>query len=60
MGNPVVHWELMSKEPAKVAGFYEKIFAWKIRHQPVEQSTSRSRLCPEWARSVYSPTRKGA
>lgn len=34
MGNPVVHWELMSKEPAKVAGFYEKIFDWKIQHRP--------------------------
>jgi predicted enzyme related to lactoylglutathione lyase len=33
-GNPVVHWELMSKEPAKVAGFYEKIFGWKIQHRP--------------------------
>jgi predicted enzyme related to lactoylglutathione lyase len=34
MGNPVVHWELMSKEPAKVAAFYEKIFGWKIQHRP--------------------------
>jgi predicted enzyme related to lactoylglutathione lyase len=34
MGNPVVHWELMSKEPAKVASFYEKIFGWKIQHRP--------------------------
>ena len=35
MGNPVVHWELMSKDPAKVADFYAKIFAWKIQHMPV-------------------------
>jgi hypothetical protein len=34
MGNPVVHWELMSKDPAKVAGFYEKLFGWKIQHRP--------------------------
>jgi predicted enzyme related to lactoylglutathione lyase len=34
MGSPVVHWELMSKEPAKVAEFYEKIFDWKIQHMP--------------------------
>lgn len=34
MGNPVVHWELMSKDPAKVAAFYEKIFDWKITHMP--------------------------
>jgi len=34
MGRPVVHWELMSKDPAKVAAFYEKIFDWKIQHMP--------------------------
>lgn len=34
MGNPVVHWELMSKEPQKVADFYAKIFGWKIDHRP--------------------------
>ena len=34
MGNPVVHWELMSKDPAKVATFYEKTFGWKIQHRP--------------------------
>jgi uncharacterized protein len=34
MGNPVVHWELMSKQPEKVAGFYAKIFGWKIQHRP--------------------------
>ncbi len=34
MGNPVVHWELMSKDPAKVAGFYEKLFGWKIQNRP--------------------------
>lgn len=34
MGQPVVHWELMSKDPAKIAAFYEKIFAWKIKLVP--------------------------
>lgn len=34
MGNPVVHWELMSKEPAKAAAFYAKIFGWKMNHVP--------------------------
>jgi predicted enzyme related to lactoylglutathione lyase len=34
MGRPVVHFELMSKDPAKVAGFYEKIFGWKVTHRP--------------------------
>src|SRR2546423_12642777 len=34
MGKPVVHWELYSKDPAKVSAFYEKIFDWKIQHIP--------------------------
>jgi predicted enzyme related to lactoylglutathione lyase len=34
MGNPVVHWELMSKEPAKVAEFYARIFGWQVDHRP--------------------------
>jgi predicted enzyme related to lactoylglutathione lyase len=34
MGNPVVHWEFMSKQPEKVADFYAKIFGWKIQHHP--------------------------
>jgi predicted enzyme related to lactoylglutathione lyase len=34
MGNAVVHWELMSKEPGKVADFYAKIFGWKVHHHP--------------------------
>lgn len=34
MGRPVVHWELMSKDPGKVAAFYEQIFGWKIQQMP--------------------------
>jgi hypothetical protein len=34
MGRPVVHWELMSKDPAKVSDFYAKIFEWKVDHRP--------------------------
>ncbi len=34
MGRPVVHWELMSKDPSKVSTFYEKLFGWKITHMP--------------------------
>jgi uncharacterized protein len=34
MGRPVVHWELMSKDPAGVASFYAKIFDWKVQHMP--------------------------
>ena len=34
MGNPVVHWELMSKDPAKISTFYEQIFGWRVQHRP--------------------------
>ncbi len=34
MGRPVVHWEMMSKDPAKVSDFYAKIFGWKVQHMP--------------------------
>ena len=34
MANPVVHWELMSKDPARIAGFYEKAFGWSVQHMP--------------------------
>lgn len=34
MSSLVVHWELMSRDPAKVAAFYEKLFGWKIQHVP--------------------------
>jgi uncharacterized protein len=34
MGQPVVHFELMSKNPAKVSDFYAGLFGWKIRNIP--------------------------
>jgi predicted enzyme related to lactoylglutathione lyase len=34
MGLPVVHWEMMSKDPAAVSDFYAKIFGWKVQHRP--------------------------
>ena len=34
MGNAVIHFELMSKEPEKVSTFYAKVFDWKIKHVP--------------------------
>jgi predicted enzyme related to lactoylglutathione lyase len=34
MHNPVVHWEMLSKDPDKVAGFYENLFGWKIQNMP--------------------------
>ena len=35
MGRPVVHWELWSKAPAKVADFYAKVFDWNINEIPM-------------------------
>jgi uncharacterized protein len=34
MGLPVVHWEMMSKDPAAVSDFYAKVFGWKVKHEP--------------------------
>ena len=30
MPNPVVRWQIISPEPERAAGFYEKLFAWKL------------------------------
>ncbi|MGH8513743.1 MAG: VOC family protein [Gammaproteobacteria bacterium] len=34
MGNAVIHFELMSREPEKVSAFYAKVFDWSINHVP--------------------------
>ena len=34
MGNPVVHWELWSKDPERVAKFYQEVFDWKVQFVP--------------------------
>jgi predicted enzyme related to lactoylglutathione lyase len=34
MGRPVVHWELWSKDPARAADFYCRVFDWKVEHIP--------------------------
>lgn len=34
MGSPVVHWEFWTKEPQKVAAFYEQVFGWQMKHWP--------------------------
>jgi uncharacterized protein len=30
MGNPVVHFEIGSREPAKAIAFYSDLFGWKV------------------------------
>ncbi len=30
MPNPVIRWQIISPEPDKAAGFYQKLFAWKL------------------------------
>jgi predicted enzyme related to lactoylglutathione lyase len=34
MGQPVVHWELWSEDPARIADFYQDVFGWTIRTIP--------------------------
>ena len=34
MGLPVVHFEMMSKDPAGVSEFYADVFGWKVRFHP--------------------------
>lgn len=34
MGQPVVHWEFWSADPARISEFYEKVFDWQVRHIP--------------------------
>jgi predicted enzyme related to lactoylglutathione lyase len=34
MGRPVVHWELLSRDPAKLSAFYEQVFDWKVDNRP--------------------------
>jgi predicted enzyme related to lactoylglutathione lyase len=29
-----VHWEFLSRDPAKLSDFYQKIFDWKVQHKP--------------------------
>lgn len=30
MGNPVVHWQILSKDPDATAKFYGKLFGWQV------------------------------
>ena len=34
MGQPVVHFELWSKDPARTGEFYSRVFGWKVSHIP--------------------------
>ena len=34
MGFPVVHFEMMSRDPAGVSDFYAGLFGWKVKHMP--------------------------
>ena len=31
MGNPVLQWQIVAKEPEKVSRFYASLFSWTIR-----------------------------
>ncbi len=30
MGNPLTHWQIISKDPDGAAGFYKELFGWKV------------------------------
>jgi uncharacterized protein len=32
---PVVHWEIVAREPERLAGFYRELFNWDIGEGPV-------------------------
>ena len=34
MGQPVVHWELWSKDPERIGAFYAQVFGWNINPIP--------------------------
>ncbi len=34
MGQPVVHWEMWSPDPARVSRFYAEVFGWKGQDIP--------------------------
>jgi predicted enzyme related to lactoylglutathione lyase len=34
MGQPVVHWEMWSKDPDRLGRFYGTIFGWEIQDSP--------------------------
>jgi hypothetical protein len=34
MGSPVVHFEVMAKDRAKISDFYSKLFDWKMNLMP--------------------------
>ena len=31
MGNPVMQWQIVAKDPDSVASFYSKLFGWKVQ-----------------------------
>jgi len=34
MGNPVVHFEVIGKDGARLRSFYSDLFGWKVQHMP--------------------------
>ena len=40
MGQPVLYWQILSKQPAKLAEFYGSIFGWNI--EPADAIGSRA------------------
>jgi predicted enzyme related to lactoylglutathione lyase len=34
---PVVHWEIVARDPVRQAGFYRELFHWEIGDGPIMQ-----------------------
>ena len=64
MGNAVVHWELMSKDPGKVADFYARLFGWKVQYHPEINyrvvDTGAPKEMPGINGGIVKPDREGA
>jgi uncharacterized protein len=47
MGNPVTHWQIISKNPERSTQFYTKLFGWKVHtdnalgYRMIETSSKR-------------------
>jgi predicted enzyme related to lactoylglutathione lyase len=43
MGNPVVHFEIIGKDPAKLRSYYSALFGWELdTNSPVAEAVSQA------------------
>jgi predicted enzyme related to lactoylglutathione lyase len=50
MGQPVVHFEIIGTEPAKLRGYYGKLFGWEFdTSSPVAEAVSEPLTPSAWS-----------